>query len=56
MDVELKNKLFTRKNGFIWEQQKIAIRERQGIAKAIGKSNRLIYWRKRRELGGVVLM
>lgn len=46
----------TRKNGFIGEQQKIAIRDRRGIAKAISKSNKLMYWGKRRELKGVVLV
>lgn len=28
------------KNGFVWEQQRIAIQDKQAIAKAVGKSNK----------------
>lgn len=28
------------KNGFVWEQQRIAIQDKQAVAKAVGKSNK----------------
>ena len=47
-----------RKNGLIWEQQRIAIQNKQAIAETIGKSQKqrnLILQRKMRKLGGVIL-
>lgn len=49
---------FTSKNGFIQEQQRIAIWDKQTTAKAIDKSNKgeeRYVIEKRRRLGGVVL-
>ena len=49
---------FMRKNGLIWEQQRIAIQNKQAIAETIGKSQKqrnLILQRKMRKLGEAVL-
>ena len=49
---------FMRKNGLIWEQQRIAIQSKQAIAETIVKSQKqrnLILQRKMRKLGGVVV-
>lgn len=59
--VDFKKKItssFTSKNGFIQEHQRIAIWDKQTIAKAIDKSNKgeeRYVIEKRRRLGGVVL-
>lgn len=47
-----------RKNGLIWEQQRIAIQNKQAIAETIVKSQKqrnLILQRKMRKLEGVVV-
>lgn len=40
LTLKMKFSYFTSKNGFIWEQQRIAIQDKQAIAEAMGKSNK----------------